>query len=460
MFTATDFDMPTDYSLTPTSFAVAKRFIRDRTARIGIVGLGYTGLRLAVLFSKASFAVDGFDVDPSKVEKLQSRCSYLDQISSDLVSLARDRGFQATTDLTQLYQTDVVVLCTPARFDDDRFPDLCDVREAAFNIASNLHAGHLVIVGSTTYPGCTEEVIVPILEGANSEHLKVSRDSAAPDEIFVGVSPDSSDVGDLSMDQSGTPKIVAGIDRFGAQLTADLYGTVFRKIISVSNASTAEVTKLLDSTYRSVNIALARELKHICLRMGLDPWEAMSAASSKPFESPYSLQEQELNCPGIRFDSLSLAWRARAFAMRGRLIELATEINKSAPESDVRRIEEALNQRGKPLNGSRLLLLGVACQDDLDNRRDSPSLVMVNFLRHAGARIDYDDPLLPQIVPGLQDDRQSASVPVHDVSAYDAVLITADHRSYDLARILSQAQLVIDMRNVTGGFASEKIVRC
>jgi UDP-N-acetyl-D-glucosamine dehydrogenase len=460
MYTIAEHDMQTDYPLTPTSFAVAKRFIRDRTARVGIVGLGNTGLRLAVLFSKASFAVDGFDLDPSKVEKLQSRRSYLAQIPSDVVSLARDRGFRATTDLTQLYQTDIVVLCTAARFDDNRCPDLRNVREAAFNIASNLHAGHLVIVGSTTYPGCTEEVIVPILEGANSEHLKVSRDSAAPDEIFVGVSPDSSEVGNATMDQSVVPKIVAGIDRFGAQLTADLYGTVFGKIVPVSSASTAEVTKLLESTYRSVNIALANELKHMCLLMGIDPWEAMSAANSKAFESPYSFQDPALNCPAIRFDSLSLAWRAKAYAVRARLIELAAEINNSTPEFDVRRIEDALNQRGKPLNGSRLLLLGIACQNDSDNLRDSPSLAMMNLLCQAGALVDYNDPLLPEIARGLHDHLEMASVPIQDVSGYDAVLITADHCSYDLARILAQAQLVIDTRNATRGLASEKIVRC
>jgi UDP-N-acetyl-D-glucosamine dehydrogenase len=460
MFTITEHDMQTDYSLTPTSFAVAKRFIHDRTARIGIVGLGYTGLRSAILFSKASFAVDGFDLDPSKVENLQSRRSYLAQIPSDAVSLARDRGFRATTDFRQLHETDVVVLCTSARFDDNRCPDLTNVREAAFNVASNLHAGHLVIVGSTTYPGCTEEVIVPILEGANSEHLKVSYDSAAPDEIFVGVSPDSFDPRDITMDQSEIPKIVAGIDRFGAQLTADLYGTVSRKIVPVSNPSTAELTGLLESTYRSVNIALASELKHLCLRMGLDPSEAMSAASSKPFESPYSFQDPGVNCPAIRFDSLSLAWRARAYAMRARLIELASEINNSTPEFDVRRIEEALNQRGKPLNGSRILLLGIACQNDSENLHDSPSLAMMNLLCRAGALVDYNDPFLPEIARGLHDGLERTSVPIHDVSGYDAVLITADHHSNDLARILAQAKLVIDTQNVTRRLASEKIVRC
>jgi UDP-N-acetyl-D-glucosamine dehydrogenase len=460
MFTLAEPGMQTDDSLTPTSFAVAKRFIHDRTARIGIVGLGYTGLRLAVLFSKACFAVDGFDVDPSKIDKLQARRSYLPQIPSDLVSLARDRGFRATADLTQLYQTDIVVLCTPARLDDHRCPDLTNVREAAFNIASNLHAGHLVIVGSTTYPGCTEEVIVPILEGANSEHLKVSRGSAAPDEIFVGVSPDSSSAGNMTIDTSDMPRIVAGIDRFAAQLTADLYGTVFGKIVPVSSASTAEVTRLLESSYRSVNIALANELKHMCFRMGLDPWEAMSAASSKPFESPYSFQDPALNCPATRSDVLSLARSARAYAGRARLIELATEINSSAPGFHVRRIQAALNQRGKPMKGSRLLLLGIACQNDSDNLRDSPSLAIINLLCQAGALVDYNDPFLHEIAPGFPHDLEMASVPIQDVSGYDAVLITADHPSYNLARILAQAQLVIDTRNATRGLASEKIVRC
>jgi UDP-N-acetyl-D-glucosamine dehydrogenase len=447
-------------SLVPTSYAVTKSFIRDRSARIGVVGLGYTGLRLAILFSDCGFAVDGFEFDPARVEKLQAGRSYLSRISSDQVSRARNRGFRAMTDLAQLSETDVIIICTPVHFDNNQDPDLRGMREATFNIASNLHAGHLVVVESTSYPGCSEEVIVPILEGANSQHLKISHDTAAPNEIFVGVSPDRADSENSVIDQRDVPKVVAGIDGFGAELTAVLYGNVFRKVISVSSASIAELSKLLENTYRSVNIALANELKHVCLRMGVDPWEVINAASTKPFDFQPFYPTHGVTDPTILSDSLSLAWKAKAYGVRAKLIELATEINTGMPEFIVRCTEGALNRVRRPVKGSRILLLGLDREQDVNSIRASSSLAIIDLFRRAGAHVDYNDPLLPTVDLGRHEGLNMASVSTEDVSSYDAVVIAADYSSYDYSRLVLQARLVIDTRNATRGLASDKIVRC
>jgi UDP-N-acetyl-D-glucosamine dehydrogenase len=447
-------------SLVPTSYSVTKSFIRDRSARIGIVGLGYTGLRLAILFSNCGFAVDGFEFDPVKAKKLQARHSYLSRISSDEISHALDRGFRVMTDLVHLSETDVIIICTPERFDNHQAPTLRDMREASFSIASNLHAGHLVVVENSSYPGCTEEVIAPILEGANSQHLKISRNTAAPDEIFVGISPDRADSEDTAIDQRDVPKVVAGIDRFGAELTAILYGSVFKEVISVSSVSVAELSKLLENAYRSVNTALANELKQICLRMGVDPWEVINAASTKPFDFQPFYPTPGYTDPAILSDSLSLAWKAKAYGVRAKLVELATEINTGMPEFIVRCTGEALNRLRRPLKGSRVLLLGADREQDVDSVRDSPSLAIIELLRRAGAQVTYSSPLQLKVNRGSHEDRSMVSLSTDDISGYDAVVIATDHSSYDYSQIVLQAKLVIDTRNATRGLTSEKIVRC
>ena len=460
MYTTTKHISDESSSLVPTSYAVTKSFIRDRSARIGVVGLGYSGLRLAILFSDSGYAVDGFEFDVVKAKKLQARQSYLSRISSEEISHALDRGFRVTTDLAHLSETDVIIICTSERFDNHQAPTLMEMREASFNIASNLHAGHLVIVENSSYPGCTEEVIAPILEGANSQHLRISRNTAAPDEIFVGISPDRADPENTAIDQRDIPKVVAGIDRFGAELTAILYANVFRKVISVSSAPVAELSRLLENTYRSVNAALANELKQICLRMGVDPWEVISAASSKPFDFQPFYPTPGFTDPAILSDSLSLAWKAKAYGVRARLVEVATEINAGMPEFIVRCTSEALNRIRTPLKGSRILLLGADRELDVDCVRDSPSLAIIELLRRAGAQVSYHSPSQPKLNRGPHRNRGMAALSNDEISGCDAVVIAADHSSYDYPQILSQAKLVIDTRNATRGLTSEKIVRC
>jgi UDP-N-acetyl-D-glucosamine dehydrogenase len=444
----------------PVSYAVAKRFIHDRSARLGIVGLGYSGLRLVILFSNYGFAVDGFDLDTRKIEILKSKRSYLNRIPSNQIADARDRGFLPTTDLRLLHETDIIIICIGARLDKNRLPDLRAIRESTFSIASNLHAGHLIVVDSSTYPGLTKELIVPILENANCEHLKISHNTGAPNEVFVGVSSGWPDLGGTTTAPRDVPRVIAGIDRFGAQLTAELYGSVFRKIVPASTVSIAEITRLLQNSYHSVNSALVNEWKQVCLRMGIDPWEAIAAASIEPFDLRVSPPDLGVLGTTLLSDSLSLSWRAKAYGTRARLIETATEINSGIPEFVVNCTEAALNRFAKPVKGSRILLLGAACDDTSDDVPKPPALTIIELFRRDGAQVDVGEPSEPRGERIRHEDFDMTFVSTEDVSAYDAVVVAADQASYDYSRIVSQAELVIDIANATQDIQSEKIVRC
>jgi UDP-N-acetyl-D-glucosamine dehydrogenase len=446
--------------LQPTTFAVTKQMIQERSARIGIVGLGYVGLPLALLFSNNGFVVEGFDLDATKVEKLLNRRSYLWRIPPEEIGAARDRGFHPTTDLAKIADTDVVIICVPTPLNENQEPDLSYIRETAFGIAHHLHAGQLIVLESTTYPGTTEEVVLPILEQANSAHLKVSRNSAGPDEIFLAFSPEREDPGNTSVDRRDIPKVTGGIDKYSTELAADLYSAIFRQVVPVSTPAVAEMTKLLENIYRCVNIALVNELKQLCLRMGIDIWEVIAAAKTKPFGFQPFYPGPGLGGHCIPIDPFYLSWKAKEYDFRTKFIELAGEINAGMPYFVVQSTAEGLNTQRKALNGSRVLVLGIAYKKDIDDLRESPSLTIIELLRKAGAQVEYNDPFFPHVGRGRHYDLNMDCAPIEDVSGYDAVLIATDHSAYDYNKIVSQAQLVIDSRNATGGIESAKIVRC
>ena len=446
--------------LQPTTFAATRQMIHERSARVGIVGLGYVGLPLALLFSNSGFVVEGFDLDASKVEKLLNRRSYLWRIPPEEIAVARDRGFHATTDYAHIAEVDVVIICVPTPLNENQEPDLRYIRETAFGIAPYLHAGQLIILESTTYPGTTEEVVLPILEQANSSHLRVSRNTAAADDIFLAFSPEREDPGNTAFDRRDVPKVAGGMDKYSTDLAADLYGAIFKHVVPVSTPAVAEMTKLLENIYRCVNIALVNELKQLCLRMNIDIWEVIDAAKTKPFGFQAFYPGPGLGGHCIPIDPYYLSWKAKEYDFRAKFIELAGEVNASMPYFVVQCASEALNQHKKSLNGSRILILGVAYKKDIDDLRESPSLTIIELLRKAGAQIEFNDPFFPFVGRGRHYDLNMKSVPLDNLGEYDAVLIATDHSAYEYEKIVSEARLVIDTRNATRGINSEKIVRC
>ena len=444
----------------PVTYAVTKKLIRDRTARIGIVGLGYVGLPLGLLFSDSGFVVEGFDQDAMKVENLLNGRSYLGSIPSEEVARARDRGFHATIDLEQIAETDVVIVCVPTPLDKNREPDLRFIRETVFNIAAHLHSGHLVVLDSTTCPGTTEEIVAPILEQTNVARLKVSRNTAAIDQIFVAFSPEHEAPGECMICRRDIPKVLGGMDRFSTDLAVDLYSVIFSHIVPVSTPTVAEMSKLLENAYRCVNVALVNEMKELCFLMGIDPWEVIDAAKTTPsgFQTFYPGLGLGGNC--VPTGPFYLSWKARAYDFQAKFIESAGEFNAAMPSFVVQCTSEALNRQKKSMLGSSILVLGIAYKKDVDDLRESPSLTVIELLRRAGVEVSYHDPFLPHVGRGRHYNLNIISTSIEDVSQYDAVLIATDHSSYDYKRIVSQAKLVIDTRNATRGITSDKIVRC
>lgn len=427
---------------------------------MGVVGLDYGGLGLAISFSHAGFVVDGFDADQSRLAMLRDRRSYLSRISSEQILNATNRGFQARDDLSRLAEADVIILCVRPGLDENRQVDMRSLRETTFNVAEFLRAGQLVVLESTVYPGAAEELFMPILERANSAHLRVSRNTGASDEIFLAIAPALGGPFRAAPGGAGQPKIIAGIDRFGVSLAEELYRTCFGSIVVVSSASTAELIKVFDSVYQSVNTALANELKQLCLRMRIDPWEVIDAFGACLRGTGVFYPGPGLGGDDIPLDSYSMPWKAKSIGASAKLVELANEINRSMPELVVRYTADALNRARQAIKGSRILVLGVTCEKDVDDLSESPSFTIIELLRALGAQVDYNDPLVPVLQRGRDGDLNMTSAPINDLSGYDAVVIATNHTAYDYVQIVSQAKLVIDPRNATRGIESSKTVRC
>jgi len=437
--------------------------ISCRQARVGVIGLGYVGLPLALLYVGQKFSVTGFDIDQRKVDALTAGKSYIYRIPEEEIQEARSRGLIATSDFSQLAAMDVIIICVPTPLDEYHEPDLSFITATAHAIAPHLQAGQLVVLESTTYPGTTEEVLVPILEKENRNNLRAARTSssrAADTEFFVAFSPEREDPGNTAVARHDIPKVIGGLDSRAAELAASVYGSIFRRTVLVSTPAVAEMTKLLENIYRCVNIALVNELKLLCLRMGIDIWEVIEAASTKPFGFQPFYPGPGLGGHCIPIDPYYLSWKAKEWDFQTRFIELAGEINLSMPYHVVTSVASALNRHKKALNGARVLVLGVAYKKDIDDLRESPALTIIELLQKEGAEVSYNDPYIPLVGKGRKYDLQMKSAPVEDLARYDCVLIVTDHSSYDYAKVVDEAQLVVDTRNATKGLVSSKIVHC
>ena len=449
------------YSPADASIDQLQSKIKQRQARVGIIGLGYVGLPLALLYSEKKFNVTGFDIDTRKVETLAKGGSYIYRITGEEIQAAQANGFTATSDYSQLTKMDAIIICVPTPLNEYHEPDLSFITNTTHSIAPHLRAGQLVVLESTTYPGTTEEVMIPILETENKAGLKAARNGVfTGKEFFVAFSPEREDPGNTTVARPDIPKVVGGLDPQASELARALYGSIFNRTVPVSSPAAAEMTKLLENIYRCVNIALVNELKLLCLRMGIDIWEVIGAASTKPFGFHPFYPGPGLGGHCIPVDPFYLSWKAKEWDFRTRFIELAGEINTNMPYHVLASVSSALNTRKKAVNGARVLVLGVAYKKDIDDLRESPSLTIIELLQKEGAQVSYHDPYFPFIGKGRKYDLQMTRSELKDLGQYDCVLIVTDHSDYDYKRIVQESQLVVDTRNATRGISSSKIVHC
>ncbi len=432
--------------------------VERRELRIGIIGLGYVGLPLVLLFSQEGFPVTGFDIDRSKVDKLNAGESYIHRIDPQQIKSAQAKGFRATSYFSEIGEVDAILICVPTPLSDHHTPDMSYITATMDSIVHHLRPGQLVVLESTTYPGTTEELIAPAIE--RSGRVKVIREAIVADGVLVAYSPEREDPGNTSIDRRDIPKVVGGLGHFAAEAAAAIYNTAFHRVVRVSTPAAAEMTKLLENIYRCVNIALVNELKLLCLRMGIDIWEVIGAAATKPFGFQPFYPGPGLGGHCIPIDPFYLSWKAKEFDFSTRFIELAGEVNEAMPYHVVAAVSSALNQRGKPLKGASILVLGLAYKRDVDDLRESPALSIIEMLQQAGSVVSYNDPFFPTVGRGRKYNLNMQSQPLDDLGGYDCLLIVTDHTSYNYARIVEDSQLVVDSRNATRGLVSEKIVRC
>ena len=425
------------YSSADISIDQLKNKIQQRQARVGIIGLGYVGLPLALLYSDKKFKVTGFDIDSRKVETLAKGGSYIYRIEPKEIQAAQSNGFTATADYPQLSGMDAIIICVPTPLDEYHEPDLSFITSTTHSIAPHLRAGQLVVLESTTYPGTTEEVMIPILEKENKAGLKAARDGVfTGNEFFVAFSPEREDPGNTTVARPDIPKVVGGLDSQASELARALYGAIFNRTVPVSSPAAAEMTKLLENIYRCVNIALVNELKLLCLRMGIDIWEVVEAASTKPFGFHPFYPGPGLGGHCIPVDPFYLSWKAKEWDFRTRFIELAGEINTNMPYHVLASVSGALNTRKKSVNGARVLVLGVAYKKDIDDLRESPSLTIIELLQKDGAQVSYHDPYFPFIGKGRKYDLQMKCAELKNLGQYDCVLIVTDHTDYNYKKIV------------------------
>ncbi len=428
--------------------------IRKRNARIGIIGLGYVGLPLVVEFSSAGFDVTGFDLDSTKVRKLRRGISYIGHIpSSRIRECVKKEKFTPTDDFSLIREVDCIIICVPTPLNEHREPDLSYVVSTTRTVAGHLRKGQLVILESTTYPGTTEEVMKPILEEGG---LKAGKD------FFLAYSPEREDPNNREFSTRTIPKVVGGYTKDCLMAAETLYNTIIEKTVPVSSTKTAEATKLLENIYRAVNIALVNEMKMLFDRMGIDVWEVIEASKTKPFGFQAFYPGPGLGGHCIPIDPFYLTWKAREYDFNTRFIELAGEINTFMPYFVFQKTLKALNERGKSIRGAKILILGLAYKRDVDDIRESPSLKLIELFRKEGARVDYNDPHIPETHRMRKYDfrMKSVNLSAGKLRKYDCVVIATDHSSYDYPFIVKHASLVIDTRNATAGIrAKRKIVK-
>jgi UDP-N-acetyl-D-glucosamine dehydrogenase len=433
--------------------------VESRTARIGIIGLGYVGLPLALLYSEQKFAVTGFDIDQKKIDTLAAGGTYIVRIPGEEIQEAKKSGFNATADFGRIAEMDAIIICVPTPLNEYHEPDMTYIVNTVEAIAPHVRSRQLVILESTTYPGTTEEVVIPLLEKGNQRGLKTAR-TENEEGFFVAFSPEREDPGNDTVARRDIPKVIGGVGEVATRLASALYGSIFNRTVPVSSPATAEMTKLLENIYRCVNIALVNELKMLCQRMGIDIWEVIEAAKTKPFGFHPFYPGPGLGGHCIPVDPFYLSWKAKEFDFRTRFIELAGEINTAMPYHVVTSVTDALNAAKKSLNGSKILMLGVAYKKDIDDLRESPALTIIELLQKAGAEVRYNDPYFKFVGKGRKYDLQMTNTPLDNLVEYDCVLIVTDHSDYDYQRIVRESKLVVDTRNATKGISAKNIVHC
>jgi UDP-N-acetyl-D-glucosamine dehydrogenase len=447
-----------EYITTPSDSLTTK--LENRTAKIGVIGLGYVGLPLVLLFSDQDFCVTGFDVDAKKVDIITHGGSYIVRIPETEIEAAKSKGFTATADYSRIAEMDAIIICVPTPLDDHHEPDLSFIEATAEAIVPYLRAGQLVVLESTTYPGTTEELLIPILE-KNPLGLKAARgDEESANTFYVAFSPEREDPGNDTVARCDIPKVVGGLNKKATEFGRQMYSTIFHKTVPVSTPAAAEMTKLLENIYRCVNIALVNELKLLSLRMGIDIWEVIAAASTKPFGFQAFYPGPGLGGHCIPIDPFYLSWKAKEYDFHTRFIELAGEINLNMPYHVVTSTAAALNTQRKSLNGANVLILGVAYKKDIDDLRESPSLTIIELLQKEGAKVSYNDPFFEYVGRGRKYNLEMKNTPLKNLGLYDCVVIVTDHSAYNYAEIVAEANLVVDTRNATKGIQSAKIVRC
>ncbi|PID61578.1 MAG: UDP-N-acetyl-D-glucosamine dehydrogenase [Ignavibacteriae bacterium] len=424
--------------------------IKNKTAKVGIIGLGYVGLPLGLEFAFKGFDVIGFDVDEKKIPLLMEGKSYIKHIPEEKIKKAVDSGkFTAVSKFDKLPEVDAIIICVPTPLNKHREPDMSYVVNTAKTISKYLRKGQLVTLESTTYPGTTEEILQPLFEkapvtqGVSNEEFKVGED------FYLAFSPEREDPNNPDFNTSTIPKVVGGVTEKCVKIATELYNNVIVKTVPVSAPKVAEATKLVENIYRSVNIALVNELKMVFDRMGIDVWEVITAASTKPFGYNAFYPGPGLGGHCIPIDPFYLTWKAREFEVNTRFIELAGEINTFMPYYVVDNAAKFLNNEKKALNGSKVLLLGAAYKKDIDDMRESPSLRLIELLEREGAEVDFNDPYVPKLYKMRKYDYTMESVELteENLKAYDLVILSTDHSDYDYQFIADNSKLILDTRN-------------
>src|SRR6202521_2532847 len=449
----TDLLTPTDWGQLKTRSATQlmpidrkPEFFKGAQLKVGIIGCGYVGLPLALRFAEAGHKVTGFDTDPNKVSMLNAGKSYIEHIPQNKIQqFVNSRHFSATSDFAKLKEADAILICVPTPLDERREPDLSYVEQTAISLYPHLQRGQLVVLESTTYPGTTEELLLPILEksglrctiAAGSENENIACD------FYLAFSPEREDPGNKQFGLAQIPKVVGGLNPPSGRAAIALYTQVVARVVPVSSTRAAEMAKLLENIFRCVNIALVNELKQLSLRMNIDIWEVIDAAATKPFGYMPFYPGPGLGGHCIPVDPFYLSWKAREFDFSTRFIELAGEVNTAMPYHIVDAIAAALNNHEKSLKGSKLLILGVAYKKDVDDLRESPTLKIMELLKQRGADFDYNDPYFPQLHKMRHynyENMKSVPITPQMLASYDGVVIATDHTSYDYAAIVDRSE--------------------
>ncbi|GJQ64609.1 MAG: UDP-N-acetyl-D-glucosamine 6-dehydrogenase [Melioribacteraceae bacterium] len=438
--------------------------IENGTAKIGIIGLGYVGLPLGLEFTSKKFDVLGFDLDERKVTNINNGKSYIKHIDGDRIKTAAEAGYlKATSDFSRLPEVDAIIICVPTPLNEHREPDMSYVEGTAVTIAKYLRKGQLVTLESTTYPGTTDEILMPLFENAPVSQGVSETKFKVGEDFYLAFSPEREDPNNPNYNTATIPKVVGGVTENCIKVATSIYDKIIVQTVPVSSTRAAEATKLLENIYRSINIALVNELKMVFSKMDIDVWEVINAASTKPFGYHPFYPGPGLGGHCIPIDPFYLTWKAREYDVNTKFIELAGEINTIQPYYVVEMCMESLNLQKKSLNGSKVLILGAAYKKNIDDMRESPSLKLIEILREKGAEVDYNDPYVP-VLPKTRKyhyEMQSVELTPENLDSYDLILLSTDHDDYDYKFIAEHSKLIVDSRNAftKNGIILEKIVK-